>query len=56
MYEPFVNALAHFFCFTLPPLFSEKVPVDNWQTSAWTHRTTGLRRLPVLGESDEHFE
>src|SRR5579884_1913967 len=35
MYEPFVNALADYFHFQLPPLFSEKVSVDNWQTSAW---------------------
>jgi hypothetical protein len=56
MYEPFVNALAHFFHFALPPLFTEKVVVDNWQTSAWTRRTAGLRRLPLIGESDEHFD
>jgi hypothetical protein len=56
MYEPFVNALAHFFHFALPPLFTEKTAVDNWQTSAWTRRTSGLRRLPVLNEGDEHFD
>ncbi|HTU20901.1 MAG TPA: potassium channel family protein [Gemmataceae bacterium] len=56
MYEPFVNALAHFFQFQLPPLFTEKTAVDNWQTSAWTRRTAGFRRLPVLNDGDEHFD
>jgi hypothetical protein len=54
MYEPFVNALAHYFHFVLPPLFSEKTAVDNWQTSAWMRRTAGLSRLAVLDE--EHFD
>jgi hypothetical protein len=54
MYEPFVNALAHHFHFQLPPLFSEKVSVDNWQTSAWMRRTPGFRHLPV-SDGDEHF-
>jgi hypothetical protein len=56
MYEPFVNALAHYFRFQLPPLFSEKTSVDNWQTSAWTRRTAGLRRLPINSDVDEHFD
>ena len=56
MYEPFVNALAHYFQFHLPPLFTEKTAVDNWQTSAWTRRTAGLRRLPVLSDGDDHFD
>jgi hypothetical protein len=55
MYEPFVNALSHYFCFALPPLFSEKVSVDNWQTSAWTRRTAGFRHLPIR-DGDEHFD
>jgi hypothetical protein len=55
MYEPFVNALAHYLHFLLPPLFAEKTAVDNWQTSAWMRRTAGLRHLPVL-EGDEHFD
>jgi hypothetical protein len=56
MYEPFVNALAHHFHFPLPPLFTEKTSVDNWQTSAWMRRTAGLRHLPVLSAGDEHFD
>jgi hypothetical protein len=55
MYEPFVNALAHYFHFQLPPLFSEKTSVDNWQTSAWMRRTPGFRHLPVR-DGDEHFD
>ena len=56
MYEPFVNALAHYLRFQLPPLFSEKPSVDNWQTSAWMRRTAGLRRLPINSDGDEHFD
>jgi Ion channel len=56
MYEPFVNALAHYFCFPLPPIFTEKTSVDNWQTSAWTRRTASLRRLPVAKDDDDHFD
>jgi hypothetical protein len=55
MYEPFVNALAHYFHFQLPPLFSEKVSVDNWQTSAWMRRAPGFRHLPISA-GDEHFD
>lgn len=55
-YEPFVNALAHYLHFHLPPLFTEKTAVDNWQTSAWTRRIAGLLRLPVLGDGDDHFD
>jgi hypothetical protein len=56
MYEPFVNALARYFHFTFPPIFTEKPTVDNWQTSAWTRRTASLRRLPVIEDGDEHFD
>jgi hypothetical protein len=55
-YEPFVNALAHYLHFALPPLFTEKTAVDNWQTSAWMRRIAGLRRLPVVGDGDDHFD
>ena len=57
MYEPFVNALAHHFVLTLPPIVPEGAVVDNWQTSAWMRRTVGLNRLayaPVFdGQSGE---
>jgi Ion channel len=56
LYEPFVNALAAYFLFALPPFQPDKPPVDNWQTSAWTRRTPGLARLPGVGAEDEHFD
>jgi hypothetical protein len=55
LYEPFVNALAHYFLFALPPVLPEKATVDNWQTSAWTRRTAGIGKLPVL-DGDDHFD
>jgi hypothetical protein len=54
LYEPFVNALAHFLLFTLPPLIAEKPTVDNWQTTAWARRAPGIGQLPADG--DEHFD
>jgi hypothetical protein len=51
-YEPFVNALAHHFQFTLPPILPDKPPVDNWQTSAWMRRIPGIGKLP----GDDHFD
>jgi hypothetical protein len=55
LYEPFVNALAAFFQFTLPPFRPASPPVDNWQTSAWMRRTPGLGGLPAAG-ADDHFD
>jgi hypothetical protein len=55
MYEPFVNALGHFFLLAVPPILPEKATVDNWQTSAWTRRTPGIGKLPTA-EGDEHFD
>jgi hypothetical protein len=56
LYEPFVNALARYFLFDLPPIVPDKAPVDNWQTSAWTRRSPGIGSLPVLPAGDEHFD
>ena len=56
MYEPFVNALSMRLMFALPAIVPEKAVVDNWQTSAWTRRVAGFRRLPTLEASDQHFE
>jgi hypothetical protein len=56
MYEPFVNALAHYFVLSLPPIDPEHITVDNWQTSAWTRRTPGIGNLPSKAPSDEHFD
>ncbi len=54
MYEPFVTALAKHFLFVLPPFVAEATQVDNWQTSAWTRRTTGIGRLAVAEAADDH--
>jgi hypothetical protein len=56
MYEPFVNALAGYFLFSLPPYLPEGGRADNWQTSAWTRRTVGIGRLSLAEGGDEHFE
>ena len=55
LYEPFVNALAAYFLFALPPFQADKSAVDNWQTSAWTPRSPGLGRLAARGGND-HFD
>jgi hypothetical protein len=55
MYEPFVNALARHFLLALPPVLSDSTPVDNWQTSAWMRRTSGIGRLaPLEQPCDDH--
>ncbi len=54
MYEPFVNALARYFHLPLPPILSDKPPVDNWQTSAWMRRTSGLGGLAPSAIDDDH--
>lgn len=56
LYEPFVNALAAQFLFTLPPFLPEKPPVDNWQTSPWMPRSPGLGGLSATGADDEHID
>ncbi len=56
LYEPFVNALAAYFLFAMPPFQPEKPPVDNWQTSPWTPRSPGLGGLPTAGTGDDHFD
>lgn len=56
LYEPFVNALAMFFQFALPPFQPEKPLVDNWQTSPWMPRSPSLGDLPAAGAGDEHFD
>ena len=56
LYKPFVNALAAFFQFALPPFQPEKPPVDNWQTSPWTPRSPGLGGLSRVGVKDDHFD
>jgi hypothetical protein len=54
MYEPFANALSRFFLLPLPPVLSDKPPIDNWQTSAWMRRVAGLSRLAL--SEDDHID
>jgi hypothetical protein len=54
MYEPFVCALARHFLLALPPVLSDTTPVDNWQTSAWMRRTSGIGRLSLPEPGDDH--
>ncbi len=54
MYEPFVNALARHFLLAMPPVISDSTPVDNWQTSAWMRRTSGIGRLALPEPGDDH--
>jgi hypothetical protein len=54
MYEPFVNALAQFLFFALPPILPAQATVDNWQTTAWARRAPGIGKLAL--PSDEHFD
>ena len=56
MYEPFVNALSRYFLLALPPVIPESIPVDNWQTSAWMQRTSGIGNLVVVDSSDDHVD
>ena len=56
LYEPFVNALARYFLFIMPPFLPERTPVDNWQTSPWTPRSPGLGGLPSARGADDHFD
>jgi hypothetical protein len=56
MYEPFLNALSRFFVLALPPLYFDKAPVDNWQTSAWMRRTLGIGKLTLAEPGDDHVD
>jgi hypothetical protein len=59
-YEPFLANLSEYFLLTVPRFVPDKVTVDNWQTSAWTHRAPGIGQLPgpetPAGAEDQHFE
>jgi hypothetical protein len=56
LYEPFVNALATYFLFALPPFQPDYPPVDNWQTSPGRPRSPGLGGLSPRGGADDHFD
>ncbi len=54
MYEPFITALSIRLLISLPPVFPDGDPVDNWQTSAWMRRTRGFHQLATGGAIDDH--
>ncbi|MHC5544094.1 two pore domain potassium channel family protein, partial [Singulisphaera rosea] len=53
-YEPFVNALSTYLLLPLPPFVPEPGKVDNWQTSAWMRRTSGIGSLAHVDPGDDH--
>jgi hypothetical protein len=55
LYEPYVNALAGHLLVTLPGWLRQGDPPDNWQTSAWERRASGLARNAIFdGIVDDH--
>jgi ABC-type multidrug transport system fused ATPase/permease subunit len=55
LYEPYVNALAGHLIITLPGWLRQGDPPDNWQTSAWERRASGLARSGVFDAiEDDH--
>jgi Ion channel len=56
MYEPFVHALSIHLVLKLPPIRVEGQPVDNWQTSAWMRRTSGIGKLALAEPGDDHAD
>lgn len=54
MYEPFAAGLSERLMLAIPPIVPATKPVDNWQTSAWTRRTPGIRDL-FRRDEPEHF-
>ena len=56
MYEPFLCALSRFFLLAVPPIVPESLPVDNWQTSAWMRRTSGIGNLVPGDPEDDHLD
>jgi hypothetical protein len=56
LYEPFLQALANYFCFYLPRFVPDRPAPDNWQTTAWTKRAPRLTELPARAiRAGEHF-
>jgi len=56
LYEPFVNSLATYLLFTLPPFVPAQPPVDNWQTSPGMHPSPALGDLQAAGARAEHAD
>jgi len=44
MYEPYIQALATHFEFTLPPWTAEESWKDNWQSSFWEQHDKGRKK------------
>ena len=55
MYEPYVHSLAKYLLLPVPPWLPGSRSVDNWRTSAWERRSTGLPPSIFDGVDDEHF-
>jgi hypothetical protein len=55
LYEPFLLALANYFCFRLPAFMPEKPAADNWQSSPRTKRAPGITELAALSAAERHF-
>ncbi|WP_435009738.1 potassium channel family protein [Tundrisphaera lichenicola] len=53
LYEPFVAGLSDYLLLPLPPIWAEAASVDNWQTSAWMKRASGIGRL-AQAVPDDH--
>ena len=53
LYEPFLNGLAKRLVVTLPPIAHAETMTDNWQSSAWTKKVTGLDKL---ARENDHFD
>jgi hypothetical protein len=55
MYEPFVYGLGLRFLLTVPVIFVEGDPVDNWQRSPGRRRVAGIESLSKSRPEEEHF-
>ena len=43
-YEPYVNALAEYLFFALPPWLPAEAAADNWETTAWERSPRAMLR------------
>ena len=56
MYEPYVYSLSRRFQLELPPWMPASALSDNWQTSAWERKVTGISATGQEGPGkDKHF-
>ncbi len=53
LYEPFLESLARRLVVTLPPIAHSETMTDNWQSSAWTQKASGLDKL---ARENDHFD